>query len=44
MDELKKEMEKQLESTKCSLDETRKEQLETVKDVGVCNKWVNRWK
>jgi len=33
MDELKQEMEKQLEATKCNLDEARKEQLETVKDV-----------
>ena len=35
MDELKQEMEKQLEATKCELNEARKEQLETVKDVRI---------
>ena len=42
MDDLKKSMKAEMEATKCSLDEARKEQIETVKDVssrpliGVC--------
>lgn len=35
MDELKKNMEARLEATRSSLNETRKEQIETVKDVSV---------